>query len=74
VLIGAEPGFAAVEPAADVALVVVEDYVLALDAARELRRGNFYLGGFVNGDAGVGDCDSPSSADLKSRGGATAFT
>ena len=59
VLIGAEPGIAAVEPSTNFGRVIVEDYVLAVDSAGQLHRGNFYLGGLVAGYAGVGDRDSP---------------
>jgi hypothetical protein len=70
VLIGAKPWVAAVESAANVAAVAIEDYVFAIHTASELRRGNFYFGGFVPRDAGVGDCDSPQHGGFEAaRGG-----
>src|SRR5271166_6440730 len=59
VLIGAKPRHTAIESAANVAAVVVEDYVFAICSAGELHRGNLYFRGFMAWDAGVGDCDSP---------------
>jgi hypothetical protein len=52
VLIGAEPGFAALEPATNVALVVVEDSAFAIDSTDELGRGNLHFYGFVTWDGG----------------------
>jgi hypothetical protein len=59
VLIGAEPGFAVLEPATNVALVVVEDYAFAIDSTDKLGRGHLHFYGFVTWDAGDDDCDSP---------------
>src|ERR1700685_777502 len=67
-LIGAEPRVAAVESAANVAGIVVEDCVLAIDSASELRRGNFDLGGLVARDAGIGDCNSPKQSRFEVAG------
>jgi len=59
VLIGAEPGDAAVKTSADVAGVAVESFVFAICTADELGGGKFYSGGLVAGYASVGDCDAP---------------
>ncbi len=65
VLIGSEPRIALVETATHVAEIVVQGYVFAIDATGELRRGNFYLGGFVGWYARVSDCDSPQHGGLE---------
>jgi len=59
VLVDAKPRYTTVESTANVAAVVVEDYVFAIYSASELRRRYFYFGGFVAWNACVGDCDSP---------------
>ena len=45
--------------------VVVQDYVLAIDAAGESRRGNFHFRRFVAGDAVVRDRNSPQQRGFK---------
>ena len=68
VLIGAEPRLSAVESAANVADVVIEDHVFAIHPAGELRPGNFYFRGLIIWNAGVGDCDSPQQGGFEIAG------
>jgi hypothetical protein len=58
-LIGAEPGLATVEATANVAAIIVEDDVFAVNAAGELSPGDFHLCGFVAWDASVSDGYAP---------------
>jgi hypothetical protein len=59
VLIGSKPRVAPVESTANGTDVVVQDYVLAIGTAGELRRSNFYSRRFVSSDPSIRDGDSP---------------
>jgi hypothetical protein len=65
VLISGKPRVAAVESAANSADVVVEGHIFAIDAAGQLRRGNFYFGRFMVWHAGVCDRNSPEQRGFK---------
>src|SRR5271170_337727 len=65
VSVGAEPGLALVESAANAAHVVVQDHILTIDATGKLGRGDFYLGGFVAGHSRVRDRDSPKQGGFE---------
>ncbi len=59
VLIGAKPRIAAVQSAANFAIVLVQNDIFAIHSAAELGRGDFHCSRFVAWNAGVGDSDSP---------------
>ena len=65
VLIRGKPRVTRVESTANGAEVVVQDYVLAIDTASKLRRGNFYFCRFVSSDPSVRDRNSPKQRGFK---------
>jgi hypothetical protein len=65
VLIGTEPGTAAVEPSAYLCPVIVQHTILAVNAAGQLDVRNLYLGFFVTRNARVGDGNSPEHGRIE---------
>jgi len=67
-LVATEPGIAAIEAAAEVAAVVVEDDISAIGAARELGRGNLNRGGLIARDPRIRDGDSSKHGGCETAG------